>query len=136
MITVLLCVSDLHIFTTYYRLFELYIISNYIILDKLLYFKFAFLSLPFFCLKELKDLLKESGLLIGSVRLCFQIFQQTANLLRDLQTEKYLIIIERQDVVVTIYLALVGQGLDVGVVIEHVLLSQTCQLANTVHQET
>ena len=34
------------------------------------------------------------------------------------------------------YLTLVSQGLDVSVVIEHVLLSETCQLANSVHQET
>ena len=34
------------------------------------------------------------------------------------------------------YLTLVSQGLNVSVVIEHVLLSKTCQLANIVHQET
>ena len=34
------------------------------------------------------------------------------------------------------YLTLVSQGLNVSIVIEHVLLSKTCQLANIVHQET
>ena len=34
------------------------------------------------------------------------------------------------------YLALDGQGIDVGVVVEHVLVSETCQLASGVHHET